>query len=65
MVVYCNETDARYHFFLQILMTVLERHAMEEVNVKMVSMTIHANATADILAKTVKQVSNTHKPVSN
>ena len=61
MVVDCNETDARYHFFLQILMTVLERHAMEEVNVKTVSMTTHANAIVDILAKTVKQVRNPHE----
>ena len=42
-------------------MTVLEKHATEEVNVEMVSMTIHANATADILAKTVKQVRNPHE----
>ena len=42
-------------------MSVLERHAMEEVNVKMVSMTTHANAIVDILAKTVKQVRNPHE----
>ena len=46
-------------------MTVLEKHAMEEVNVEMVSMIIRANAVVDILAKTVKQVSNTHRSVSN
>ena len=45
-------------------MTVLERHAMEEVNVKMVSTTTHANAIVDILAKTVKQVSNLHELVT-
>ena len=45
-------------------MTVMERNAVEEVNVKMASMTIHAIALADILAKTVKQVSNPHKLVT-
>ena len=45
-------------------MTVLERHAVEEVNVKMASMTIHATATVDILAKTAKQVRDCFKVVS-
>ena len=38
-------------------MSVLERHAMEEANVKMVSMTTLANVILDSLAKTAKQVS--------
>ena len=43
-------------------MSVLERHAMEEANVKMVSMTTLANAIRDTLAKTAKQVSNYSSP---
>ena len=45
-------------------MSVLERHAMEEANVKMVSMTTLANAIWDTLAKTAKQVSNYSKPLT-
>ena len=45
-------------------MTVLEKHAMEEVNVMMVSMTIYANAMMDIPAKTAKQVCDCHDILS-
>ena len=41
-------------------MIVLERLAMEEVNVEMVSTTILVNARIDILAKTAK-VSHSHE----
>ena len=41
-------------------MTVLEKHAMVEDIVKMASMTIHANALVDMLAKTAK-VSDSHE----
>ena len=43
-------------------MTVKVRHAVEEANVKMVSMTTLANAIQDTLAKTAKQVSNYSSP---
>ena len=43
-------------------MSVLERHAMEEATVKMVSMTTLANAIQVIPAKTAKQVSNYSSP---
>ena len=39
-------------------MNVLERLAMEEVDVKMASTLIHANAIEDILAEIAKQVSD-------
>ena len=43
-------------------MSVLERSAMEEAYVKMVSMATLANAIQDTLAKTAKQVSNYSSP---
>ena len=46
-------------------MSVLEIHAVEEANVKMVSMTTLANVIWDTLAKTAKQVSNKHDLVSD
>ena len=45
-------------------MTVLEKHAMEEVNVMMALMTIYADAMMDILAKTAKQVCDCHDILS-
>ena len=48
------QNKALKYFFFQIEITVLETHAMEEVNVKVVPMTIHVNARMDMMAKTAK-----------